>query len=690
MAKERVRWRARLAVAALVAAGIGQAAPSLMPLPAKMTPGSGRLAIDGSFHVALAGPSDEPRVHGAAMRLIERLSEQTGIPLDRGLAKSAAAATLVVEWSDDGLPVQKLGEDESYELRVDGKQARLHAKTPLGVIWGMQTFLQLVETDGQGFAVNGVAIEDRPRFPWRGLLIDVSRHFMPLDVVLRNIDGMSAVKLNVLHWHLSDDQGFRVESRRFPRLQEMGSDGMYYTQAQIRHVVEYARMRGVRVVPEFDMPGHSLSWLVGYPELATSPGPFQIGRHFGGFEALIDPTKDTTYQFIDSFLGEMSGLFPDEYFHIGGDEVNDKEWRENPQIQQFIQTNHLDGSRGLQAYFNKRVQPMLARYGKHVEGWDEILNPDLPRNIVIQSWRGQKSLAEAAKLGFQGILSSGYYLDLEYPAAKHYMVDPLENETAGLTAAEQALILGGEAAIWSEFVSPETIDSRTWPRLAAIAERLWSPADVKDVDSMYARMAVMSLRLDALGLRHRSNYAEMLRRIAGPGPWEPVRVLADATEPSKGYSREEKHYVQQTPLNRLVDAARPESDEARRFAALVKKVLADRDETGMGELRMRMETWKDNDAKLEPVMQASFLAQDNAALSKQLAEVAGIGLEALRAIETRKGRTAAWVKEKTDALDAMKKKRAEMMVPEIAAVEELVAASAAPAKAPAKGKHKKG
>jgi hexosaminidase len=651
------------------------AAPTLMPLPAKLTPGTGRLAINQSFRVALSGPSDEPRVHASALRLITRLAAQTGMPLNPGFESDATKATLVIAWSSDGLPVQALGEDESYHLTADSNQARIQAPNALGALRGMETFLQLVEVDAQGFAISGVTIDDAPRFPWRGLMLDCSRHFMPLDVVLRNLDGMAALKLNVFHWHLSDDQGFRVESKHFPRLQQMGSDGLYYTQDQIRHVVAYARERGIRVIPEFDMPGHSLSWLVGYPELATSSGPFEIGRHWGGFEALMNPASEDTYRFLDSFLSEMAGLFPDEYFHIGGDEVNDKEWRNNPAIQSFIQTHALDGSRGLQAYFNKRIQVILAKYGKHMEGWDEILNPDLPRNIVIQSWRGQKSLAQASRLGFQGILSSGYYLDLMQTAARHYQVDPLTGETADLTEAEKARILGGEAAMWTEYVSPETVDSRIWPRLAAIAERLWSPANVTDVADMYRRLAVMSYRVEAFGLQHNGNYAEMLRRIAGPALVAPLRVLADATEPGKGYLRDSHHYLQQTPLNRLVDAERPESDEARHFANLVDKIVAKPDPADIAEARHMLEAWQANDEAVQPVFAASFLASENASLSHELATVSSTGLEALHAIELRRVRPKSWIESNHDELEKMRKGRAEIIVPIIPAVEQLITAS---------------
>ena len=233
---------------------------------------------------------------------------------------------------------------------------------------GLQTFLQLVQTTSAGFAVPAVSIEDSPRFPWRGLMIDVGRHFIPLDVLKRNLDGMAAVKLNVFHWHLSENQGFRIESKKFPKLQGMGSDGLYYTQDEVRDLIAYARERGIRVVPEFDMPGHATAWFVGYPELASGPGPYQIERKWGVFDPAMDPTREETYKFLDTFIGEMAALFPDQFFHIGGDEVNGKEWDANPKIQAFMRAHGLKDNNDLQAYFNQRVQKIVAKHGKDHAG----------------------------------------------------------------------------------------------------------------------------------------------------------------------------------------------------------------------------------------------------------------------------------------------------------------------------------
>src|SRR5437879_12181018 len=248
----------------------------------------------------------------------------------------------------------------------------------------------------------------------------------------------------------------------------------------------------------------------------------------------MDPTNERVYKFLDEFIGEMARIFPDHYFHIGGDEVNGKEWDANPKIQAFMKAQGIKNHEALQAYFSGGVQKLVMKHGKVVIGWDEVLIPGVPKDIVIQSWRGQSSLAQAAAQGYHGILSNGYYLDLGWAAARHYAVDPMSGPGANLTPGQQQLILGGESCMWSEYVNPENIDSRIWPRNAAIAERLWSPQTVTEVASMYARLHAVSAQLEWLGLTHRSYYPQMLRRIAGhaatPDQLTALRTLADVVE----------------------------------------------------------------------------------------------------------------------------------------------------------------
>ena len=424
----------------LAGLSLAQSPLNLMPMPASVQPASGSLPITQSFSVSVTGGHD-PALEAGVQRFITQLSRQTGIPFR---SKTSGAATLTVH-AEKGLEaVQKLGEDESYQLTISESGAQLTAPTTLGVLHGLQTFLQLVAITPSGFAAPAVTIKDQPRFPWRGLLIDVSRHFIPIDVLKRNLDGMETVKMNVLHWHLSDDQGFRVESKVFPKLAGMGSEGHYYTQAEIRDFISYAHDRGIRVVPEFDTPGHSRSWFVGYPELASGDGPFSVESE-NAPSSVTDPTREETYKFMDKFVEEMGKLFPDAYFHIGGDEVDGKFWDSNSKIQAFKQAHGMKTNQDLQAYYNQRLQKILDKHHKIMIGWDEILHPDLPKTIVVQSWRGQESLAAAARQGYSGILSYGYYLDLMWPAARHYAIEPMSGGAATLTPEQQKLILGGES-----------------------------------------------------------------------------------------------------------------------------------------------------------------------------------------------------------------------------------------------------
>ncbi len=653
--------------------------PNLMPQPAHAQLGNGQLLIGPTFSVAITGQK-EARLQRAVELFLIQLGQQIGMPPIDMMVTGSTNATLVIQCASGTRSVQELGEDESYRLEIGNSGAKLSAATALGVMRGLQTFLQLVTTTGEGFAAPAVVIDDNPRFPWRGLMIDVGRHFIPLDVLKRNLDGMAAVKLNVFHWHLSENQGFRVESKTFPKLHEMGSDGLYYTQSEVRELIAYARERGIRVVPEFDMPGHSTAWFVGYPELASAPGPYEIERKWGVFDPAMDPTREETYKFLDKFIGEMTGLFPDQFFHIGGDEVNGKQWDANPKIQQFMRAHGLKDNGDLQAYFNKRVQQIVSKHGKTMLGWDEILRPDLPNSIVIQSWRGPDSLAQAAKQGYRGLLSSGFYVDLMWSAERHYATDPMSGAAASLSADEQKRVLGGEACMWAEYVSPENIDSRIWPRTAAIAERLWSPQDVRDLNSMYQRLEEESLRLDWLGLTHNSSYDLMLRRIAGTDDVAALKVLADVLEPVKDYTREQTATEPATsakPLNRVVDAVRPESATARQFADSVNALVAGRARPGTeARVRSLLNRWRDNQLELQPLFEKSLLLKEVAPISQNLSALGGAGLAALDYLDRGERAPAAWVTQQTAIVEQAKKPQSQLLIMVAPSIQKLIEASA--------------
>jgi hexosaminidase len=649
-----------------------------MPVPASLSVSPGRLALDSTLTWAVAGFSDA-RLRRALDRALRRLEARTGFILPRA-AGDTASATLLVRARGPGMVVQGFEEDESYALEVGARRARLDAPTVVGVVRGLETLLQLVDADHAGWYLPLVSVRDRPRFAWRGLLIDVSRHWEPPEVVERNLDAMAAVKLNVLHWHLSDDQGFRVESRRYPKLQQLGSDGQFYTQDQIREIVAYARGRGIRVVPEFDMPGHATSWFVGYPQYASGPGPYEIARDFGVHDAVFDPTREEVYRFIDGFIAEMAPLFPDAYWHVGGDENNGKQWSASPAIQAFIQRRGLKDNAGLQGYFNQRLLQILARHRRRMVGWDEILHPDLPENVVIQSWRGVASLAVAAKQGYNAILSSGYYLDAMASAADYYRVDPV-TDSLGLSEEEAGRVLGGEVCMWGEVIASETIDSRIWPRSAAIAERLWSPRTVTDPDDMYRRLGVLSAELEQFDISTESHTARMLSRIVpglDRGPLE--TLLAVAAPTSLGAHRFVSADMQQIPLTTLSDAAQPDPAGGREVAAEVRAFLADAPRYGAyrGNLERTFREWHDAGHAIVPLAERSPKVMDVLPVARDLAELGSAGLESLAYLEEGTVAPPSWVADRAALLVRVAQPKANLRLTVVAALRDLITAAGTP------------
>ncbi|AJF71405.1 beta-N-acetylhexosaminidase [Raoultella ornithinolytica] len=405
----------------LILSGLACAAPAgdlpLMPWPAHVErpQAQGALVLNNQLTLNVSGDD----LGDAASRWRERIARQTGWTLQPQLAP-AKAPTINVVIAKKVPAIPRPDSDESYQLKVSAEGVTLRANTRFGALRGMETLLQLIQNGAENTAIPYVTIDDAPRFPWRGLLLDSARHFMPLDAIKRQIDGMAAAKLNVFHWHLTDDQGWRFASTRYPKLQQQASDGLFYTQAQMKEIVRYATDRGIRVVPEIDMPGHASAIAVAYPELMSAPGPYQMERHWGVLKPVLDPTKEATYAFAEAMIGELAAIFPDPYLHIGGDEVDDSQWQANPAIQKFMRGKGLADSHALQAYFNRRLETILEKYHRQMVGWDEIYHPDLPKSILIQSWQGQDALGEVAKHGYRGILSTGFYLDQPQYTAYHY------------------------------------------------------------------------------------------------------------------------------------------------------------------------------------------------------------------------------------------------------------------------------
>ena len=368
----------------------------------------------------------------------------------------------------------------------------------------------------------------------------------------------------------------------------------------------------------------------------------------------------------------MAALFPDPYFHIGGDEVDPTQWNNSTTIQAWAARNGLKDPEAIQAYFIRRVAKIVAKHGKTMLGWDEVFDSTLPRDTVIQSWRGQESLAEVARAGFRGVLSFGYYLDHLQPASSYYSGDPLSGAARELSQVQKARILGGEACMWSEYVDPETVDSRVWPSAAAIAERLWSQASVTDVDSMYERLDEVSRMLDWVGLKHRVNYEPMLERLAGERPADALRILADASE-ALGIEgrRDARHYTSLVDLNRFVDAARPESESVRRMERAARSVLPEQDGPArqLAELRSTLTAWAENDSRLQPPAEL-------AGLSKNLSILGSIGLQALEYLRPGQTPPAGWIEQQMALIKEMEKPEAEVNLAAIRPVRILLETAA--------------
>ncbi len=645
---------------------------NIMPYPQQIKLGEGKFRLNHEFQVSIN--ENDPKIFAAATRFIRRLDGRTGLFLSQDfITKENNPQKVVMEIVFNKIGEAKLGVNESYSLTISDHKVDLSAETSIGAIYGLETILQLLSVDEEGYYLPEIEIKDEPRFPWRGLLIDACRHFIPIDVLKRNIDGMTSAKMNVLHWHLSEDQGFRVESKVFPKLHELGSDGLYYTQTEIKEIVQYAGDRGIRVIPEFDIPGHATSWFVGYPELASAPGPYTIERNWGIMDPTMDPTKEETYEFLNKLFTEIVDLFPDEYLHIGGDENNGKQWDANEKIQEFMRENEISDNHELQAYFNKRVLKILTKLNKKMIGWDEILVPEIPKTVMIQSWRGQESLVKSAREGYKGILSNGYYIDLAQSTEFHYLNDPIPSDSP-LSDDEKRNILGGEATMWSEMVTHETVDSRIWPRTAAIAERFWSNQSVVDVDDMHKRMERFTYMLEEHGLLHIKNYEMMLRRLTNNQSINELKVLVDILEPVKIYERHSQgvKYTQQSPYTRVVDAARPESETARKFNKCVGEFLESKDPGKLDRINKMLITWKDNYEKLVPIISKSPIIKEIEPHSQNLSDISQVGLEALVLLRSGESAPVKWKDKANGLLESAKEPYGQTEIHVVEGIELLV------------------
>ena len=651
---------------------------NLMPYPKALEVLDGKYYLDSKTSVSLEGQySDRLRAEGTLF--LRQLVEQTGLFINQSkVTGSLDKATIQVRSSAVGQV--EIGEDESYTIQIDQEGVRLNSNTDIGAIRGLMTLLQLIQADEKGYFWPYVKIEDAPRFAWRGMMLDPSRHFMPIGTLKRNMDAMAAVKMNVLHLHLSDDQGFRFESKVFPELNSKGTDGNYYSQDELKELVNYANQKGILIVPEIDVPGHATAILTAYPDLGSKDTTYFLERFAGIFNPTLDPTNDAVYLFLDKLFGELVSIFPSPYFHIGGDENLGKHWNENENIQYFMKQKGIASNHELQGYFNLRLQKILTRYEKRMMGWEEIMIDDLEKSAVIHSWKGawedatpKQSLYEAAAKGYQTILSNGYYLDLMFSAESSYLVDPAPS-SANLTDFQRSNILGGEICMWSELVIPQTLDSRLWPRAAAIAERFWSPEQINDVDDMYARMEHLSLWLETFGLKHISSPNRILRKLAAGHDPAPLHLLVELVEPMKGYTRNPGGTMYNTfsPYTKWVDAATADAKGAREFNKMVNCYLNDK--IGCTDLRPVLNSWISNHDEVRLIVSDSPALQEIEELSQNASKIAQLALETINYLETSAKPKSKWFAEAKETLEEASEQGGRTELQVISGISHLVSA----------------
>ncbi|MFV8344391.1 beta-N-acetylhexosaminidase [Flavobacterium sp. XS2P39] len=606
---------------------------NLMPWPQNINLTAGTFALSKNFKVNITG-NPNPRIFVGATNFLRRLDGRTGLFLEQSFltkVNESPGAELQINCVRSGKI--EINEDESYRLTIESNKIIINATSDLGALHGLETLLQLLQNSSTAYYFPTVEITDSPRFTWRGLMIDGARHFQPVDVIKRNLDAMASMKMNVFHWHLADDQGWRIELKKHPKLTELASDGYYYTQEEIKNIVKYADDRGILVIPEIDVPGHASALLTAYPEVGSKVGEgkvtYDVQRNSGIFNATLDPSNPKTYQLLSEIFDEVCPLFSGAYFHIGGDENNGKEWNANPKIQEFKKKYNLANNHDLQTYFNMQLLPMLKKHNKKMMGWEEIMTEGMSKDAIIHAWRGANeglaaggALIKAAKSGYNTVLSNGYYIDLMLGVESHYLNDPISKKVT-LTPEEKARILGGEAAMWSELATPVNIDSRIWPRTAAIAERLWSNENVTDMKSLHKRLKTISFRLEELGITHLRNKEVILRNISNNQNTTALNEFSNVCEPLKIYTRNGggKKYRMHSPLTLFADACTADALDVFDFETVVNNYLENKSRENQILVTNFFRKWIAMNSDLVALSADAPLVQPLLPLSKSLSDL---------------------------------------------------------------------
>jgi hexosaminidase len=512
---------------------------ALMPIPANLTLRSGSFALGATTSIAAGA---ELRAQAELLR--DLLRPATGLPLSVTSSGTGARITLALDQS-----LARLG-DEGYRLTVNADEVAIRAAKPSGILHGSQTLRQLLppdifrraQTSAASWAIPAVEIEDRPSFGWRGSHLDVGRHFMPKEFIFKHIDLLALHKFNVFHWHLTEDQGWRIEIKKYPKLTEVGAwrkdtmtpprtndpakrkftgkpHGGFYTQDEVREVVCYAADRGITVLPEIEMPGHAMAAIAAYPELGNTGKPIEVLTYYGVTEQVLGVT-DNVLRFFEDVLDEVLEVFPSKFIHVGGDECPKTEWRRTPSAQDRMKQEGLKNEDELQSWFIRHFDSWLAKRGRRLVGWDEILEGGLAPGATVMSWRGEAGGIAAAKAGHDVVMApeKPTYLDhsqSELPTEPQghgghnsledvYAYKPVPKE---LSAEEAKHVLGAQGQIWTEYMpDPKSVEYMAWPRLIALAEVLWSPAETRDLASFKSRLETHLKRLALLDVNYRGRF----------------------------------------------------------------------------------------------------------------------------------------------------------------------------------------
>jgi len=485
---------------------------NIIPKPLDIDIKVGEFVLDNQVKIII---NTDNEIHNIANYLKENIKKITNPELEIAENQEGKQIYLKINKADT------LG-NEGYSLLVEGNKIVISSSGKNGIFYGVQSLMQLFfssKTESGTFEIPNLKIIDKPKFKWRGMHLDVCRHFFPKEFVLKYIDMLAYHKMNVFHWHLTEDQGWRIEIKKYPKLHEIGSQrnetviakewgtydgvpyGGYYTQEDIKEIVKYAQQRYITIVPEIEMPGHSMAALASYPELGCTGGPYKVATTWGVFNDVYCAGNENTFEFLENVLSEVMQLFPSEYIHIGGDECPKKQWEQCEKCQNRIAKEGLKNEHELQAYFIRRMEKFINSKGRQIIGWDEILEGGLAPNASVMSWRGVEGGIEAANMNHNVVMSPGTHCYFDHfqdtvnePLAiggftnleKVYSYNPIPDE---LSADKRKYILGCQANLWTEYIATtDYAEYMALPRACALAEVCWLPKDKKNYDDFQKRM----------------------------------------------------------------------------------------------------------------------------------------------------------------------------------------------------------